>query len=43
MTIELAFGILASISNPFPVWMQKHGIETRGRRGALGALQVQPW
>jgi hypothetical protein len=27
MTIELAFGILASSSSPFLVWMQKHGIE----------------
>jgi hypothetical protein len=27
MTIELGFGILASSSNLFPVWMQNHGIE----------------
>jgi hypothetical protein len=28
MTIELVFGILASSSNPIPVWMQNHRIET---------------
>ena len=40
MTIELAFGILASSSIPFSVWMQKNGIEMLSHgRGA----QLRPW